>query len=139
MTESLSLKRSLLNEWLTDTQLCHTKKRKAFSSSSSLPASSSSDEIRSPPSSPLVNTANTTTLKKRKISRLDGLERKVQRLSTDNTQLKQCAHVLEMQHNSALSETLSKQARIAALEEQLAAAQRLLLLQRTEESVLVSL
>ncbi|KAI8338006.1 hypothetical protein BC941DRAFT_513002 [Chlamydoabsidia padenii] len=129
MTDSLSLKRTLLNEWLTDTQPCQIKKRKPVPSSSS----DRTDE------SLLLHTADTrvASTKRRKISRLDGLERKVERLSNDNTQLKQCAHVLEMQHSSALSETLLKQARIAALEEQLAAAQRLLLLQQSKDSLLV--
>ncbi|ORZ05405.1 hypothetical protein BCR42DRAFT_428241, partial [Absidia repens] len=157
-TPSLPLKRELLNEWLADTQdhVFHTKKRKTHTPSSpslSLPSLSSPSSVasneddfsddRSLLSLPTLTTTTTMTThqpihkKTRKVVRLDNLERKVDRLLNDNHQLKQCAHVLEWQHHVALSETEAKEAKIAALEKQLAAARELLLLNHENDDSLV--
>ncbi|CAO3593438.1 unnamed protein product [Absidia cylindrospora] len=149
-SSSLPLKRELLNEWLADTQdhVFHTKKRKTDASSSpslSLPSLSSpssvasnEDDDRSLLSLPTLTTTMQSNKKTRKVVRLDGLERKVDRLLNDNHQLKQCAHVLEWQHHMALSETEAKMAKIAALEKQLAAARELLLLNHQKNDSLVA-
>lgn len=149
MTDVLPLKRALLDEWLADTQnhVFHTKKRKTntpVSPSLSLPSLSSPSSVasnedycaddRSLLSLPTLAMTNQTASKKtRKVARLDCLERKVDRLLDDNNQLKQCAYVLEWEHQLAMTEAEAKEARIAALEKQLAAAHKLLLLNREND------
>ncbi|KAI8336567.1 hypothetical protein BC941DRAFT_514017 [Chlamydoabsidia padenii] len=109
MTVSLSLKRAFLNDWLEDT----------------LHYGSSNQDRTS------------LSTKKRKVSRRKELQDKVDRLSEHNVQLKQCAHALEMQHQSVLDETVSKQTRVALLEEQLALVHKSLLLKYKNTPLLV--
>ncbi|ORX46281.1 hypothetical protein DM01DRAFT_1339606 [Hesseltinella vesiculosa] len=73
----------------------------------------------------LVHTA--IPIRRRKIHRIRLLKSKVQRLADDNQQLRQCSVELEHARARRLAQTVAKEARVLALEQELQRVQQLLL------------